>query len=97
MLIFRSMSFIVPGFIMGIFGFIVFLFVVDSPELIDQHYDKSCNSADVLSHRVIDDHETDDLQNVRNYFFFLGTTRTFNSEHHVLSRYGRKKKVTLKE
>lgn len=30
-LICRSRSFIVPGFIMGIVGFIVFLFVVDSP------------------------------------------------------------------
>ena len=29
-----SMSFIVPGLIMGIFGFILFLFLVDSPEIV---------------------------------------------------------------
>lgn len=29
-----SMSFIMPGLIMGIFGFIMFLFLVDSPEIV---------------------------------------------------------------
>lgn len=36
-----SMSFIVPGFIMGVVGFILFLFVLDSPEQISQRYDPS--------------------------------------------------------
>lgn len=30
-----SMSFIVPGFLMGVFGFVMFLFLVDSPEIVD--------------------------------------------------------------
>lgn len=30
-----SMSFIVPGFLMGVFGFIMFLFLVDRPEIVD--------------------------------------------------------------
>ena len=32
-----SMSFIVPGFIMGVMGFVIFLFLVDSPEMIETH------------------------------------------------------------
>ncbi|XP_055610274.1 glucose-6-phosphate exchanger SLC37A2 isoform X2 [Uranotaenia lowii] len=30
-----SMSFIVPGFLMGVFGFVMFLFLVDRPEIVD--------------------------------------------------------------
>ncbi|XP_055531986.1 glucose-6-phosphate exchanger SLC37A2 isoform X2 [Wyeomyia smithii] len=30
-----SMSFIVPGFLMGVFGFAMFLFLVDRPEIVD--------------------------------------------------------------
>ncbi|XP_058458727.1 glucose-6-phosphate exchanger SLC37A2 isoform X2 [Malaya genurostris] len=30
-----AMSFIVPGFLMGVFGFIIFLFLVDRPEIVD--------------------------------------------------------------
>jgi MFS transporter, OPA family, solute carrier family 37 (glycerol-3-phosphate transporter), member 1/2 len=29
-----SMSFIVPGFIMGVLGFVLFLFLVESPEIV---------------------------------------------------------------
>lgn len=32
-----AMSFVVPGFVMGVFGFIMFLFLVDRPELVDCH------------------------------------------------------------
>lgn len=31
------MSFVVPGFVMGLFGFIMFLFLVDRPEIVDCH------------------------------------------------------------
>ncbi|XP_058834501.1 glucose-6-phosphate exchanger SLC37A2 isoform X2 [Topomyia yanbarensis] len=30
-----AMSFIVPGFLMGVFGFVMFLFLVDRPEIVD--------------------------------------------------------------
>lgn len=30
-----AMSFIVPGFLMGVFGFVMFLFLVDGPEIVD--------------------------------------------------------------
>lgn len=32
-----AMSFIVPGFLMGVFGFVMFLFLVDRPEIVDCH------------------------------------------------------------
>ncbi|XP_019554260.2 glucose-6-phosphate exchanger SLC37A2 isoform X1 [Aedes albopictus] len=32
-----AMSFVVPGFVMGVFGFIMFLFLVDRPEIVDCH------------------------------------------------------------
>lgn len=32
-----AMSFVVPGFVMGVFGFVMFLFLVDRPEIVDCH------------------------------------------------------------
>lgn len=54
-----SMSFIVPGFIMGIVGFIVFLFLIDSPELVGMQHEVSALSAEVSTNRRIEDSDSD--------------------------------------
>ncbi|XP_070501868.1 glucose-6-phosphate exchanger SLC37A2 isoform X2 [Chironomus tepperi] len=54
-----SMSFIVPGFIMGIMGFINFMFLIDSPELVGmQHEVTSANPE--TTYRRIDDSDIED-------------------------------------
>lgn len=65
-----AMSFIVPGLIMGIVGFILFLFLVDSPEIVgcyDIGFDSSRNSS-TPNYKSIEDGftESDDDVNVRN-------------------------------
>ncbi|XP_055374298.1 glucose-6-phosphate exchanger SLC37A2 [Condylostylus longicornis] len=52
-----SLSFIVPGLIMGIVGFILFLFLVDSPELV------SCNTQDVRTGRRLSTDSDVDVEN----------------------------------
>jgi MFS transporter, OPA family, solute carrier family 37 (glycerol-3-phosphate transporter), member 1/2 len=49
-----SMSFIVPGLIMGIVGFINFIFLVDSPELVGMQHEVS-NLDNPTTYRRIDD------------------------------------------
>lgn len=53
-----SMSFIVPGFIMGIVGFINFLFLIDSPELVGMQHEVT--NAEALTYRRIDDSDASD-------------------------------------
>lgn len=52
-----SMSFIVPGFIMGIVGFVVFMFLVDSPELVGMQHEVTASNpeASVTNYRRIDE------------------------------------------
>ncbi|XP_055624738.1 glucose-6-phosphate exchanger SLC37A2 isoform X2 [Toxorhynchites rutilus septentrionalis] len=55
-----SMSFIVPGFIMGVFGFVMFLFLVDRPEIVDCHEKVGDRRG---SYRKMDDGRTGDAGN----------------------------------
>jgi len=56
-----SMSFIVPGFIMGVCGFIVFMFLIDSPELVGmQHEVTASNPESATNYRRIDDSDASD-------------------------------------
>jgi MFS transporter, OPA family, solute carrier family 37 (glycerol-3-phosphate transporter), member 1/2 len=58
-----SMSFIVPGFIMGVVGFIVFLFLVDSPDLVGmQHEVTASNPETSTNYRRIDDSDESDAE-----------------------------------
>ncbi|CRK86179.1 CLUMA_CG000027, isoform A [Clunio marinus] len=60
-----SMSFIVPGFIMGIVGFIIFLFLVDSPEIVGmQHEVTAANPEDTSNYRRFDDSDESGLGEV---------------------------------
>lgn len=67
-----SMSFIVPALIMGIFGIIIFLFLVDSPEIVGLHSSRSesrRSSSASYNYRSIEDglHESDeDVEVPRN-------------------------------
>lgn len=67
-----SMSFIVPGFIMGLVGFLNFMFLIDSPELVGmQHEVTASNPEAATNYRRIDDSdesdaETDTLGRVEN-------------------------------
>lgn len=54
-----SMSFIVPGFIMGIMGFINFMFLIDSPELVNMQHEVSSNNPET-AYRRIDDSDLED-------------------------------------
>jgi OPA family glycerol-3-phosphate transporter-like MFS transporter 1/2 len=58
-----SMSFIVPGFIMGIVGFLNFIFLVDSPELVGMQHEVSATNPDAAStYRRIDDSDASDVE-----------------------------------
>lgn len=67
-----SMSFIVPGFIMGLVGFLNFMFLVDSPELVGMQHEVTASNPEAASnYRRIDDSdeseaETDPLGRVEN-------------------------------
>lgn len=54
-----SMSFIVPGFIMGIMGFINFMFLIDSPELVGMQHEVTSNNPET-TYRRIDDSDIED-------------------------------------
>lgn len=55
------MSFIVPGFIMGIVGFLIFMFLIDSPELVGmQHEVTASNSEAATNYRRIDESDESD-------------------------------------
>ncbi|CAO1327504.1 unnamed protein product [Diamesa tonsa] len=49
-----SMSFIVPGMIMGIVGFLLFVFLIDSPELVGMQHEVSTGSTEDSNYRRID-------------------------------------------
>jgi MFS transporter, OPA family, solute carrier family 37 (glycerol-3-phosphate transporter), member 1/2 len=58
-----SMSFIVPGFIMGVVGFIVFMFLIDSPELVGMQHEVNASNPEVTTtYRRIDDSEESDAE-----------------------------------
>lgn len=58
-----SMSFIVPGFIMGVVGFIIFMFLIDSPELVGmQHEVTASNPEAVTNYRRIDESDESDAE-----------------------------------
>jgi OPA family glycerol-3-phosphate transporter-like MFS transporter 1/2 len=59
-----SRSFIVPGLIMGIVGFINFLFLVDSPELVGMQHEVNASDPDASQYRQIDESDIED--NVEN-------------------------------
>ena len=59
-----SMSFIVPGFIMGICGFIIFMFLIDNPDLVGmQHEVNALNCEQTTNYRRIDDSDESDGDN----------------------------------
>lgn len=56
-----SMSFIVPGFIMGIVGFLIFMFLIDSPDLVGmQHEVTASNPEAATNYRRIDESDESD-------------------------------------
>lgn len=55
-----SMSFIVPGFIMGIVGFINFMFLIDSPDLVGMQHEVTQSTSEATNYRRIDDSEASD-------------------------------------
>jgi MFS transporter, OPA family, solute carrier family 37 (glycerol-3-phosphate transporter), member 1/2 len=58
-----SMSFIVPGFIMGIVGFVIFMFLVDSPDLVGMQHEVSASNPDpATNYRRIDDSDESDVE-----------------------------------
>lgn len=50
-----SMSFIVPGLIMGVCGFLMFLFLVDSPEIVGCQERESRRSSAASSYRSVEE------------------------------------------
>jgi MFS transporter, OPA family, solute carrier family 37 (glycerol-3-phosphate transporter), member 1/2 len=56
-----SMSFIVPGFIMGVMGFIVFLILIDSPELVGMQHEVTALNAEAASHRRIEESDEEEV------------------------------------
>lgn len=54
-----SMSFIVPGFIMGVVGFLNFVFLVDSPELVGMQHEVTATHPDASTYRRIDDSDAE--------------------------------------
>lgn len=77
-----SMSFIVPGFIMGVVGFINFMFLIDSPELVGmQHEVTASNPESAANYRRIDDSEESETEQdiVRSENPDLVTTTYFPS------------------
>lgn len=57
-----SMSFIVPGAIMGVVGFVVFMFLVDSPELVGMQHEVTAlnNEAAATNYRRIDESDEEE-------------------------------------
>lgn len=76
-----SMSFIVPGVIMGCVGFILFLFLVDSPELVGCQQERLSSSASSIERHLSNDSDIeaggddDDIENSShiqvNYYILL--------------------------
>jgi MFS transporter, OPA family, solute carrier family 37 (glycerol-3-phosphate transporter), member 1/2 len=60
-----SLSFIVPGFIMGIVGFINFMFLVDSPELVGMQHEVTAPENAASNYRRIDDSDASDNEEER--------------------------------
>lgn len=59
-----SMSFIVPGFIMGLVGFLNFMFLIDSPELVGMQHEVTASNPDAASnYRRIDDSDESETEN----------------------------------
>lgn len=70
-----SMSFIVPGFIMGLLGFVIFMFLVDSPDLVGMQHEVTASNPDpATNHRRIDDSDDSDAEQD-------ALVRTENAEH----------------
>lgn len=65
-----SMSFIVPGFLMGLMGFVIFMFLTDSPELVGLQHEINQGSGDAQqTYRRIDESDGSEDENevvVRN-------------------------------
>lgn len=59
-----SMSFIVPGFIMGIMGFINFMFLIDSPDLVGMQHEVTAGNPAESTYRRIDDSDIEDENDV---------------------------------
>ena len=57
-----SMSFIVPGAIMGVVGFIVFMFLIDSPELVGMQHEVNALNPEATTYRRIDDSDESDAE-----------------------------------
>lgn len=58
-----SMSFIVPGFIMGLVGFLNFMFLVDSPELVGMQNEVTASNPEAASnYRRIDDSDESEAE-----------------------------------
>lgn len=72
-----SMSFIVPGFIMGIVGFINFMFLVDSPELVGMQHEVTASDGTQTYRRIDDsDNSSDEEEEDQD-----ALVRTENGEH----------------
>ena len=57
-----SMSFIVPGFIMGVVGFVIFMFLVDSPDLVGMQHEVTALNAEAAAtnYRRIDESDEEE-------------------------------------
>jgi MFS transporter, OPA family, solute carrier family 37 (glycerol-3-phosphate transporter), member 1/2 len=58
-----SMSFIVPGFIMGLMGFVIFMFLTDSPELVGLQHEINQGNETAQTYRRIDESDESDADN----------------------------------
>lgn len=82
-----GMSFIVPGFVMGVMGFVVFMFLIDSPELVGMQHEviASGNEANASNHRRIDESDDEETAAVSSeqvtkrfiFFFWLVHDKRF--------------------
>lgn len=58
-----SMSFIVPGFIMGLVGFLNFMFLIDSPELVGMQHEVTASNPEAAStYRRIDESDESETE-----------------------------------
>lgn len=58
-----SLSFIIPGFIMGLVGFLNFMFLVDSPELVGMQHEVTASNPEAASnYRRIDDSDDSETE-----------------------------------
>lgn len=58
-----SFSFIVPGFLMGLMGFVIFMFLTDSPDLVGLQHEINQGGEPPQTYRRIDESDESDIEN----------------------------------